>query len=54
MRIFGNEISDFALNFMIEGRLQLNPIFLLNMEVFEITTSIYFGVAVINQFFCYK
>lgn len=27
MRIFGNEISDFALNFMIEGRLQLNPIF---------------------------
>lgn len=27
MRIFGNEISDFALNFMIEGRLQLNPNF---------------------------
>lgn len=55
MRIFGNEISDFALNFMIEGRLQLNPIFfLLNMGAFEITTSIYFGVAVINQFFCYK
>ena len=57
MRIFGNEISDFALNFMIEGRLQINPnffFFLLNMEAFEITTSIYFGVAVINQFFCYK
>lgn len=38
----------FALNFMIEERLQLNPIFffVLNMEVFEITTSIYFGVAV--------
>lgn len=49
MRIFGNEISDFALNFMIEGRLQLNPnfFFLLNMEAFEIATSTYFGVAVI-------
>ena len=27
MRIFSNEISDFASNFMIEGRLQLNPNF---------------------------
>ena len=53
MRIFSNEISDFASNFMIEGRLELNPnfFFLLNMGAFEITTSIYFGVAVINQFF---
>ena len=47
MRIFSNEISDFASNFMTEGRVQLNPtFFLLNMEVFEITASIYFGVAV--------
>ena len=56
MRIFSNEISDFTSNFMIEGRLQLNPnfFFLFYMGAFEITTSIYFGVAVINQFFCYK